>query len=174
MSSFEIESTLTQDKTIEPSLPEAAGSAVTWTSPTSYSDPESAWINEANAYDGSTDTYASMSDWIPASDWGDYLYLIHAAILTNAIKFKAGQTFGDTIIDIDLYYGSAWHDLYQDDTTHATLIEVNIEEPTAVSVTQARIRFYSDDATAKGHIFELAFGLGGYRVEIESTLGIGD
>jgi len=111
--------------------------------PTGHNDPDNAWDNEANAYDNNTGTEASTNPQIPATSWGDYLVLTHAALDCGGIQYYAGggaATIDE--IDIDIYYNGGWHDVYQGSFTQDTW-EVKYTN-SAYSVTQARVRLHNN------------------------------
>ena len=82
-----------------------------WVSPTSHY--EDTWINEANAYDEDTGTYAESRSVSPES-WSDEIQFFHSAILCNKIRFWADGLEGkfDTV-RIEIQYDGSWHSLYE-------------------------------------------------------------
>jgi len=76
-----------------------------WVSPTAHNDPESSWGDEANSYDDDTGTYA-------VSNSSDFLEFTIPEDTYDKIRVWARwPAYGD--LDIDIYYGGAWHDVYQ-------------------------------------------------------------
>ncbi len=80
-----------------------------WVLPTSFVDPDSAWSNEANAYDGDTDTYAQGAS-------GSFLELHRMAVNCSTIRLWAERAGPGTNLkcDIDLYYNGGWNHLFDD------------------------------------------------------------
>lgn len=114
----------------------------TWVSPTSHIDADNAWSNEENAYDGSIVTAAVTP--IAADSWGSYLTLSVNEVNIDKVKFYAFYTFWSiTKIDIDVYYDSDWHDVYEGAFTHLTWVEKDILAGASL-ISKARIRFYND------------------------------
>lgn len=115
-----------------------------WISPTGHNDPDSKWYDEDHAYDNNVGT-SSAIDPIEASSWSTYLELTHSVIICSKVKFHVNQDAGDNIqIDIDVYYGSAWHDAYQGTFTGGTWVEKSLSGN--FNVTKLRIRLYNGSA----------------------------
>lgn len=126
-----------------------------WLNPTSYSDPDEDWTNEANAYDGDTATYATVA-FAGAGVWSGYLELIRAAVLCDKVRFYALQTDTRITIDLDLYYGDAWHDLYEGTFAGSEWVEKALSAEQ--SVTKARIRMKCSEVTpTSGRLYEFDF-----------------
>ncbi len=145
-----------------------------WVTPTSHSDADSVWDNEANAYDDSTSTSASTV--LVANDaWGSYLELIHAGVWCSSIRYYASDYSATHIdkIDIDVYYGGAWHSVYQDVFTTDTW-ETKTITGGPFLVTKARVRFYnthaSEDPTANLKEFDFGLGAFGYLADYDNKL----
>ena len=126
---------------------------MSWISPTGHNDPDSIWTNEANAYDGDTGTRA----YSPSQS---YLELNHAAILCNKVRIWCARYPNgletDADIDVDVYYGGAWHNIHSGTVTKQTWVELSIGS--IESVTVARIK--SNDFFLPAHqfrIYEFAF-----------------
>lgn len=87
---------------------------MSWITPTSHNDPDSVWTDESNAYDGNTVSYAYT--YVA----GKYLELNVAAMACDKIRIFARLVkynipiplFTDPDVDIDVYYGSAWNNIY--------------------------------------------------------------
>jgi len=109
-----------------------------WVSPTGYNDPSSDWVNEANAYDDATGTYAE------SNDQGSYLELTISAIACDKVRIYAvrwhdfSSSEYDPDIDIDVYYDSAWHNIFSGTVTKNTWITKSIGSTEAV--TKARVK----------------------------------
>ncbi|MFC1937408.1 LamG domain-containing protein [Chloroflexota bacterium] len=128
-----------------------------WISPTGHNDPDTAWNDEAQSYDGNTGTGATCPN-IASNSWGSHLELTHSELKCSAIRFNAYYVSGEIEqIDLDVYYGGAWHDLYQGTFADGTW-EVK-ETGSSESVTKARARFYNEhDSIAQTAIlYELEF-----------------
>ena len=84
-----------------------------WILPTGHNDPSSVFDNETNAYDNNTSTFSAAIT--PANSWSAFLELTHASLLSNKLRFKCWVYAGTNpgAVDIDVYYGGAWHDVYQ-------------------------------------------------------------
>ena len=109
-----------------------------WILPTGHSDPNSTWSDEALAYDDDTSTYA-MSSYLVYPGWGDVLVFTHASFSCSKIRFNAGHYAGGTdSIDVDVYYSSAWHNVYEGDFEGEAWIEADLGG--VYAVTQARVR----------------------------------
>jgi len=121
-----------------------------WVSPTGFSDPGSTWSTEPNAYDGNLSTNTSTS--VPANDWSTYLELNIASALCDGIRFYIDYPVDNiTLIDIDVYRGGAWVDVYQGAWTEDQWEEKTF---TAGVVTKARIRFYNNDSGPRAAYLE--------------------
>jgi hypothetical protein len=111
-----------------------------WVSPTGYSDPDSGWTNEAGAYDGNTTTYALNTG---ASSGGKYLELTHSAISCDKVRIYACEyeEGGEIDVDtgfVDVYYGGAWHNIFEGLITKNTWTELVIGS--TQTVTSARVK----------------------------------
>lgn len=134
--------------------------AATWISPTSHSDPDNKWSFEEEAYDGDLATLASP--FTPAGSWSGYLILLLNEVYINKIKFSAiYQAAIQNSVDVDVYYGGAWHDVYEG--AYAPLEWVEKDIPAGVQlVSKARIRFYNNDDEPRGLVlYEFMFNTSG-------------
>jgi len=106
-----------------------------WVSPTGHNDPSGNWAYETNAYDDDTDSRATTND-------PEYLELTHSAIFCDKVRIYAAKygkgILSDANIDIDVYYGGAWHNIFSGYITKQTWVEKDIGSPQ--SVTKARVR----------------------------------
>ena len=129
-----------------------------WVTPDSHSDPSSDWDNETNAYDDDTATFAQETP-SGINTWGVYLELLFdEAIYCDGVRFDAYYTKSTVNqIDIDLYYNSAWNDLYQGAYTNHTWVEKSIGSTEKVE--KARVRFYhdSEDYPRPARLYEFDF-----------------
>jgi len=149
-----------------------------WVSPTGHSDPDSAWINEANAYDGDTGTHAT-------SDCGDeaatYLELHPtSAILCDSARIYASSYSGsmgselDPDLDIDFHYEGAWHNIFSGSITKKTWTTKTNAAGTKL-VTKARIKYNNmgwGDGCREGYIY--GFDFFGYTTTIYNRTRILD
>lgn len=128
------------------------------TSPTGYTDPFSDWSNETNAYDQDDATDALCS--VGAGSWCGYLELDVPERGYTAVTFKALSTAGGiATIDIDLYYGAAWHDLFEGSYTSLVYVTKTFAQQ---DVSQVRVRFYNTAAGARtGELYEVKMISGG-------------
>lgn len=132
---------------------------LSWTSPNSVSDPESAWGDDTNTYDNDTGTWAYTTAAVGVGAYSDYLVFSPAsAVDANAIRYYvAGEDAGEKI-DIDAYYDSAWHDVSEDTFTSSTWQKVDFADLTEESVSQFRIRFYNVTTQTIFSIYEVDIG----------------
>ena len=121
-----------------------------WVRPTSSSDPDSKWTNEANAYDNDLETYAT------AGTVGYYLELLLTSIQCDKIRIYAqGYAMGvpgNPSVNIDVYYSSAWHNIKSGTIIRNTWIEVEIGSEQTVSKARVKVNVIADL-----HLFEFNF-----------------
>jgi len=113
-----------------------------WISPTGFEDIDEAWIDEIQAYDEDT-LSAAKNGGIPINSWGNLLELTHAPLNCDKVRFHA--VFHPSVInaiDLDVYYGDAWHHVYQGVYTTSTWEEKPLGG--TYLVTAARVKFYND------------------------------
>lgn len=81
-----------------------------WMSPTGFVDPDSMYVTEAGAYDGSTTSgYLYSSE----ASRGHYVEYTISSISCGKIRiFGRRETKPDYDMDVDLYYDGAWHNIY--------------------------------------------------------------
>lgn len=117
--------------------------APAWISPTGGSG--TGWTLTTQAYDEDILTGAKAAN-IPDASWTNALELTHAALLCSKIQlFLAGNVAGDQV-DIDVFYGAAWHDVYEGTFTLNAWLEKSI--PAGLqTVTAMRVRLYNSQAT---------------------------
>jgi len=114
---------------------------MSWVSPTGYVDSGAKWTDEAKLYDGSSSTRAESSS-IASLSWGSYIELTHAAMVCNKVRFDALYVDGYTLtIDVDAYYGGAWHDVYQGSYNNHEWTEKSLDS--VQTITAFRFRFYN-------------------------------
>jgi len=130
-----------------------------WRTPTGHNDPDNAWLDEGKAYDDTESTHATKHGLV-AGQWTPFLELTHDALLCDKVRFLLNNSDFD-LVDVDVYYDSAWHDVYQGVyDAYPTWNEKNI--PAGLkSVTKARLRARAT-ITAEDHgcwFHELDFGV---------------
>ena len=140
-----------------------------WLSPTSYSDPDSAWTNEANAYDDDTSTYAGSSGTIYGAN--HYLELNRggAELSCGSCRIYAnrGGSDNDPDIDIDFYYDDAWNNIFSGTITKNTWVTKANAVGTKL-VTKARIKWNINGMGSFAYLYEFDFG-GGKRQLVNFT-----
>ena len=125
-----------------------------WVSPTGFNDPDSAWNNEAQAYDGNVETAAGSPNG-SARTWGSYLELSIDSISCDSIRFYAYYSAADiNAVSIDVYYSGGWHNIYEGVYVSQTWEEKAIGS--TQDVTAARVRFYAKKA-ATAYLYEFEF-----------------
>lgn len=127
-----------------------------WLSPTGFNDPSGKWGYETDAYDNNTSTGAYTNVV------GSYIELTHASLSCDKIQIyistgpwgSAPIFQSDPNIDIDLYYDSAWHNIFSGIVSKLTWVEKTNPAGTK-TVTTAGIKFNSIDAW--GRLWEFDF-----------------
>lgn len=110
-------------------------------SPTSHTDPDGQWSNEALSYDGNTSTGSTES--VNAATWSKYLQLAPADPMNiSKVRYYCTDNYS-TQIGVDLYYDGAWTNIYEGAITTDAWAEISY---TASLVRQARVRLYNGDA----------------------------
>lgn len=96
-------------------------------------------------------------DFEEVGGWGDFLALdISPAIDCGTVRFDAYYAVGEIEqIDVDLYYDSGWHDVYQGTFDNHTWMEKSLAD--SYSVTSARMRFYSTQQVSEARVYEVDF-----------------
>lgn len=123
-----------------------SGIGENYTVPTGFNDPDTAWANEATAYDNNTATGADLTTAAAATSWSSYLELTIGATEAYGIRYYAEYDAASwTQIDVDAYYGGAWNNVYEG--SYADLTYEEQEFGGLYSVTQARVRFYNTAGT---------------------------
>ncbi|MBA7481263.1 hypothetical protein ES707_16733 [subsurface metagenome] len=133
--------------TISPAsvLPVGSGVAYaspSWVSPTGFVDSGETWSSETLAYDEDTATYAVET--ITAIGWGNYLELTHSAINCDSVQVWSSYQASIDQIEIDVFYNSAWNNIYSGPVTVDAFIEYAIGSEQ--SVTAMRIRYRTSRA----------------------------
>lgn len=86
-----------------------------WTVPTSFSDPDSAWSNEANAYDGNTGTFAtttSNNHWLELTFPATWANTDIIAIWCSRYKYTPPTGYSNLQVAIELWYDGSWNAFY--------------------------------------------------------------
>lgn len=115
-----------------------------WKHPTSYYDPDDAWYNESDAYDGDSNTAAHCPfTWLVAQ-WSPWLELrLPKAYYCDAVKFSAWYSLlYCNMVSIQIYHNGTWIAVYSggfDGHPNENIIPFP-GGPTLI--TKARIRFY--------------------------------
>lgn len=123
-----------------------------WVSPTGHDDYDTVWGNETNAYDEDTETYAST-----LSETGYLGLTLTGAISCDKVRIFAADEWAVPVnpeVDIDVYYDSAWNNIFSGEITKGEWVEKTISAGTK-SVDKARVR---STLTGNEHrIFEFDF-----------------
>jgi len=136
---------------IDPTSSSADGSP-----PTPNSDQ---WTNTQYVYDDDAKTSASLAHNTGDASPGVYLYLNHAAITCDKIRITAKKTSDITGMDIWVYRDGAWVNVYPTGTfVDNTPLTVSFS---AGSVTQARIRFTTNDVGISLNVYAFDFHIAG-------------
>ncbi len=114
----------------------------TWVSPTSHIDPDNKWTGEEWCYDGNVLTQGNSK--AEAESWSSYLIFLVNEQYINKVKFYIYTIAPDRIdkIDVDVYYGGAWHDVYEGALAFEEWVEKNIPAGTKL-VSKARVRLHN-------------------------------
>ncbi len=148
-----------------------ASTDIAWVSPTSSTDADSAWTDDALAYDGNTATYAYVSTV------EHYLELIPAVSLyADTVRIWADSTTalgtprGVVTLTIEVYYNSAWHVLNSAQFTGGEWVTFNVGGIKWVE--KARLKIPTGGAsTGESRVMEFAF----YQTyDYEYALGSGN
>jgi len=112
---------------------------MSWISPTGFVDSGSTWSQETNAYDEDTGTYTDSM--IVVAGWSDRLELTHSAITCDKVQMWSSTQANIDLIEIDVDYDSAWHNIYSGTPTVNAYVEYAIGS--IESVTAMRVRYHS-------------------------------
>jgi len=130
-----------------------------WRTPTGHNDLEDAWTDEEKAYDDTDSTHATKQGLV-IDQWTPFLELTHEVLWCDKVRFLLNNSDFD-LVDVDVYYNSAWHDVYQGVyDAYPTWNEKTIPEGLKL-VTKARLRARAT-ITAEDHgcwFHELDFGV---------------
>ena len=132
---------------------EAAYASPGWVSPTGFVDGGSVWTSETLAYDEDTLTFAYVNC---PSGWSDYLELTVAEITCDKVQLWMGRVNTQvTDVEVDVYYSSAWDNIYSGPIVVGSFQEFPIGSEQ--SVTAMRIRFFASKASRQADIYEADF-----------------
>ena len=124
-----------------------------WVSPTGFVDGGSVWTGETNAYDEDTLTFAYVD--CPLG-WCDYLELTIAEITCDKVRLWMGRVNTQvTDVEVDVYYNSAWDNIYSGPIVVGSFQEFPIGSEQLV--TAMRIRFFASKASRQAEIWEADF-----------------
>jgi hypothetical protein len=107
-----------------------------WVSPTGASGTD--WVNHSNTYDNDTGTCAN------SNDQGSYIELTISAIVCDKVRIYAERWSDglsatlDPDIDIDVYYDSAWHNIFSGTVTKSTWVTKTIGSTEVVTKAQVK------------------------------------
>lgn len=121
-----------------------------WVSPTSHIDPDGEWWDEEKAYDGNVTTSAYALR-VPLG-WSSYLELLVNQAYIDKVRFYGMSDSAITEIDVDVYYGGAWHDVYEGTFPDGEWVEKDIIGG-AQLISKARVRYYNVLIAFVPHVF---------------------
>lgn len=122
------------------------------TRPTGYSDPDSKWTNEANAYDNNLTTYATNG--YNSADH-TFLYLTFPTSLTDEIFVKTYNQNGDTLATLDYKDGGGdWHTIASG-TVAATGTQSWSAALPGGATEIAELRIKSTDSLSNFYVYEV-------------------
>ena len=131
-----------------------------WVSPTSHIDPDDKWHREEEAYDGDISTSAWTEVSTPG--WSSYLELLVNPTYIDKVRFYTKEAYGIlNTIDLDVFYGGGWVDLYEGVFNFDEWVEKDILAPARL-VSKARVRFFFPAGRyAWGYVNEFMFDTSG-------------
>jgi len=116
-----------------------------WDNPTGYQGSVG-WSNLSYAYDDNEATKAAyLQFW--SYTWTNHLTLDVSSTTTHQVKFPNQYTIDELSniyfcrIQVDIYYGSAWHNVYDAISTQTGFITATFADQT---ITGVRIRYYNN------------------------------
>lgn len=119
--------------------------------PTGNNDPDSHWTDEAQAYNNNESNGATNDETISADGWSSFLELTVASGAYSGVRiYWYDNTIFRTlsIIDIDFYYGGAWHDMAEAEISDNNTWQAISGTTSVVGVTKARVRFKNSDGSS--------------------------
>lgn len=147
----------------------AVMAAMAWSSPTGFEDPDTSWSLENKAYDESLVSYAYPAADLATGTWSDFIVLTSPSLFCDKVRFYVSQenpNAGDKI-DLDVYYDSEWHDVYEGTYTASVWVEKSLEG--LGLVTKTKIRLYNAGATGRGYLWEFDFWAGTSSLSVTAT-----
>jgi len=140
-----------------------------WKSPVSATDPDSEWADEAYTYDGNTATKALNSTGADG-----YLELnLTTAVVTDRVRVFLGKgaDSGTPTVTIDLYYDSAWHNIFASTIAYDQWV-TKTNSAGLKTVSKARIKYTNTVGGKDYYIYEVAFynPVFGYLADFENKL----
>lgn len=114
-----------------------------WVSPTGNNDPSGKWSSETLAYDENEATYAYVTNYLTAYSWSGFIELTHASMFCSKVRFKSDWIlYGNHKIDVDVYYGDAWHHVYEGYYTFGGWTEKLLSS--VQTITKFRFRYWNN------------------------------
>ncbi len=118
-----------------------------WVTPTGFNDPSGTWSDETKAYD---DDIVTFAEGVNASHgWSDFLELLVPNMSCSSLRYYLpAWGIGDASeIDLDVYYGGGWHDIYQGALAYNNAWNVKALGITKI-VSKMRFRYYNGSGMA--------------------------
>ncbi len=145
-----------------------------WASPTGHVDGDDIWADEALAYDGNTTTFAYTT--LAKDTWGSYLQLSHASLKCSKLRYFASidndtPPVTDKMIDLDVYYDGAWHDIFQGTLTESAWVEHELGGIYTATAARVRFKYSGGFIVEQAKLYEFAFYNAVY--DYEYSLGSG-
>ncbi|RLI59769.1 MAG: hypothetical protein DRO67_09600 [Candidatus Asgardarchaeum californiense] len=129
-----------------------------WISPTGHNDPADAWHDEPYAYDNNTGTKAGCTILEFGWWWTPWIELtLNSPTDISKIRFFAWYDYYHcNEVDVDLYYGGGWHNLYQGSYPDRQWMEyaINMHDVTAARLSFHVQRWLLYPVTADLHEFQ--------------------
>jgi hypothetical protein len=150
-------------------LTEANAGVDSWVTPTGGSG--TGWSNVANAYDGSTSTYAGSGN-IGSRSWSNYITLTYSSTTGTKVRYYVSRSSTDiNRMQVDVYNTgtSAWENVYDGAPTTGAWTEVTF---TSKTTNQVRLRFYNNNnyQSRTVNVYEvqvLSTGVTNYQLDLE-------
>jgi len=111
------------------------------------------WNDEANARDNNLTT---LAQYYKGYGWTESFYHTHASLSCSKVRaYLDDATWRYTIAKIEVYYNSAWHQVFYANFARKAWTEVDLGG--YYDVTQIRFQFYNPSASAWAKVYETAF-----------------
>jgi hypothetical protein len=102
----------------------------------------SGWTNAGNAIDDDTGTYSERS--VTYLSWSPFMTFTIDSTECNYVQWWVSRESGNiSKIDLDIYYESAWHDIYENSFTPDNWETKSLGG--TYEITQARVRFWNSN-----------------------------